>query len=59
MNYDLFCTLWHEALDAAGLLPQRLWPTEAFDVHRMDRAYSLRVSLGDGRGAEPYAELKR
>ena len=26
MNYDLFRTLWHEALDAAGLLPHPLWP---------------------------------
>jgi len=27
MNYDEFRTLWHEALDAAGLLPHPLWPT--------------------------------
>jgi hypothetical protein len=54
MNYDLFRTLWHEALDAAGLLPHPLWPTETLDIHRMSRRYSLRVSLGDGRGAAPF-----
>jgi hypothetical protein len=54
MDYDLFRTLWHEALDAAGLLPHPLWPTETLDVHRMSRAYSLLVSLGDGRGTEPF-----
>ena len=54
MNYDEFRTLWHAALDAAGLLPHPLWPTETIDVHQMDRVYSLYVSLGGGRGAEPF-----
>jgi hypothetical protein len=59
MNYDEFRTLWHAALDAAGLLPYPLWPTETIDVHQMDRVYSLYVSLGGGYGAEPFYTTAR
>jgi hypothetical protein len=61
MNYHDFRMLWHEALDAAGLLPHPLWPAETLDLRQMSRAYSLYVSLGGGHGARPFyttAELE-
>ena len=37
MNYDLFRTLWHGALDAAGLLPRPPWPIETIRLRDMSR----------------------
>lgn len=54
MNYDEFRTLWHEALDTAGLLPSPLWPSEAVDLRWMSRTYSLYVSLDHGHRARPF-----
>ena len=60
-NYHDFRMLWHEALDAADLLPHPLWPSETLDLRQMSRAYNLYVSLGGGHGARPFyttAELE-
>jgi len=59
MNYDWFRRLWHQALDAAGLLPHPLWPTETINIHRMSRAYTIYVSLGGGHGARPFYTTAR
>jgi hypothetical protein len=54
MNYEAFRTLWHEALNAAGLPPHPLWTTETIDVNEMSREYTLYVPMGGRRGAEPF-----
>ena len=45
MNYDQFRTVWHEALDEAGLLPFPPRPAEAVDLRWTSRTYSIHVSL--------------
>jgi hypothetical protein len=54
MDYGWFRTLWHEALEAASLLPRPPRPSETIDLHRMSRGYTLFVSLGSGHEAEPF-----
>jgi hypothetical protein len=54
MNYDQFRTAWHEALDAARLLPFPPRPPETVDLHRTSRTYSIRVSLGGVQRAGPF-----
>ncbi len=52
MNYDQFRTLWHEALDAAGLVPSLRHPMEAISLDGMSRTYKTIVVLG-GAGDPP------
>ena len=47
MNYDQFRTLWHEALDAAGLMPSLPHPMEAISLDGMSRTYKTIVVLGE------------
>ena len=54
MNYDQFRTIWHEALDEAGLLPFPPWPSEAVDLRWMSRTYSIHVSLRSVHRAGPF-----
>jgi len=46
MNYDQFRTLFHEALDAAGLMPALPQSLEAVSLDRMSRTYETIVELG-------------
>lgn len=46
MNYDQFRTLFHEALDAAGLMPALPQSLEAVSLDRMSRTYETIVALG-------------
>ncbi|HUW09875.1 MAG TPA: hypothetical protein VM537_09095 [Anaerolineae bacterium] len=46
MNYDQFRTLFHEALDAAGLMPALPQSLEAVSLGRMRRTYETIVELG-------------
>jgi hypothetical protein len=46
MDYDQFRTLFHEALDAAGLMPALPQPLEAVSLGRMSRTYETIVKLG-------------
>ena len=45
MNYDQFRTVWHETLDAAGLLPFPPRPTESVELGWLSRTYRTAVSL--------------
>ena len=45
MNYDQFRAIWHEALEAAGLLPFPPFPSETVELRWMSREYSISVSL--------------
>ena len=54
MNYDQFRTVWHEALDAADLLPFPPRPSEAVDLRWMSRTYSIYVSLRGVQRAGPF-----
>jgi hypothetical protein len=44
MNYDQFRAAWHEALDAAGLLPFPPFPSETVELRWMSRGYNINVS---------------
>jgi len=46
MNYDQFRTLFHGALDAAGLMPTLPQSLEAVSLDRMSRTYETIVELG-------------
>ena len=46
MNYDRFRTLFHEALDAAGLMPALPQSLEAVSLDRMSRTVETIVELG-------------
>jgi hypothetical protein len=54
MNYDQFRTLWHKALDAAGLMSFPPLPTEAIDLRWMNRTYRISVSLRSVQRAGPF-----
>jgi hypothetical protein len=46
VDYDQFRTLFHEALDAAGLMPALPQSLEAVSFDRMSRTYETIVKLG-------------
>ena len=54
MNYDEFCTAWHQALSAAGIRPFPFPPTETVDLGHMSRTYEAYVGLGGTRRVEPF-----
>ena len=54
MDYDQFRAAWHEALDAAGLLPLPPFPSETVELRWMSRGYSINVSLRNAQAAGPF-----
>ena len=54
MDYDQFRAAWHEALDAAGLLPLPPFPSETVELRWMSRGYSINVSLRNVQRAGPF-----
>ena len=54
MNYDQFRTIWHEALDAAGLMPFPPRPMEAVELDWLSRRYRISVSLRGVQRAGPF-----
>ncbi|MBU0493427.1 MAG: hypothetical protein KKA73_12010 [Chloroflexi bacterium] len=54
MNYTQFHAVWHEALDAAGLLALSLPPTETIDLQWSSRTYHIVVAPGRRPAAGPF-----
>ncbi len=54
MNYNQFRTIWHEALETAGLIPFPPRPMEAVELDWLSRRYSIRVSLRGVQRAGPF-----
>ena len=54
MNYNQFRTIWHEALETAGLMPFPPRPMEAVELDWLSRRYSISVSLRGVQRAGPF-----
>ena len=54
MNYDQFRTIWHEALNVAGLMPFPSRPIEAVELDWLSRTYRISVSLRGVQRAGPF-----
>jgi len=54
MNYDQFRTIWHEALNVAGLMPFPPRPMEAVELDWLSRTYRISVSLRGVQRAGPF-----
>lgn len=55
MTYSTFKSLWHSALDEAGLLSPYDRPDEVIDIGDMNRRYSIRLGLRSGpQPSEPF-----
>jgi len=54
MNYELFRTVWYEALTEAGMWSYLAPPTETVDLSEMSRTYQVYVHLGRSQEVEPF-----
>ncbi len=54
MNYDMFRTLWHEALENARLVNRFSRPIETVELDGMSRTYKIIVGLSDAQETRPF-----
>jgi hypothetical protein len=54
MNYDLFRTLWHEALETANLVNLPFQPVETVELDGMSRTHEIAVALSGAQPASPF-----
>lgn len=54
MNYELFRATWHQALQAAGVLPHVFPPKETIDLHHMSRSYHITATPDGNQQPRPF-----
>lgn len=54
MNYDMFRTLWHEALATARLATLSFRPSETVELDGMSRTYKITVALSRTQQISPF-----
>ena len=54
MNYDLFCKLWHEALEFANLVNLPFQPIETVELDGMSRTHEIAVALSSTQPVSPF-----